>query len=55
MGDTSEINTKVLSRELVFGCGSTKMPILKNHYLRDKVPFPKSGHIHRGGLDSFQI
>ena len=21
------------------------MPIQKNHYLRDKVPFPKSGHI----------
>ena len=44
MGDTSETNTKVLSRELFFRCGSTKTPIQKNHYLRDKVPFPKSGH-----------
>ena len=40
MGDTSETNTKVLSRELFLGA-----PIQKNHYLRNKVPFPKSGHI----------
>ena len=45
MGDTSETNTKVLYRELFLGVVALKTPILQNHYLRDKVPFLKSGHI----------
>ena len=45
MGDTSETNTKVLSRELFLGVVALKTPIPQNHYLRDKVPFLKSGHI----------
>ena len=44
MGDTSETNTKVLSRELVLGVVALKMPIQKNHYLRDKGPFPRYSH-----------
>ena len=40
MGDTSETNTKVLSQELFLGVVALKMPIQKNHYLRDKGPFP---------------
>ena len=44
MGDTSETNTKVLSRELFLGVVALKTPIQKNHYLHDKVPFRKSGH-----------
>ena len=39
MGDTSETNTKVLSRELFLGVVAIKTPIPQNHYLRDKVPF----------------
>ena len=39
MGDTSETNTKVLSRELFLGLVALKTPIQTNHYLRDKVPF----------------
>ena len=58
MGDTSETNTKVLSPRIVFRCGSTKTPIQKNHYLRDKVPFPKSGHIlvivYSSAIDQFK-
>ena len=46
MGDTSETNTKVLSRELFLGVVSTKTPISKNHYLRDKDPFLRYGHIY---------
>ena len=46
MGDTSETNTKVLSRELFLGVVALKTPIPLNHYLRDKVPFLKSGHIY---------
>ena len=46
MGDTSETNTKVLYRELFLGVVALKMPILQNHYLCDKVPFLKSGHIY---------
>ena len=46
MGDTSETNTKVLSRELFLGVVALKTPIPQNHYLRDKVPFLKSGHIY---------
>ena len=45
MGDTSETNTKVLYRELFLGVVALKTPIPQNHYLRDKVPFLKSGHI----------
>ena len=45
MGDTSETNTKVLSQELFLCVVALKTPIQKNHYLRDKVPFRKSGHI----------
>ena len=48
MGDTSETNTKGLSRELFLGVVALKTPIPQNHYLRDKVPFPKSGHIGTG-------
>ena len=44
MGDSSETKTKVLSRELFLGVVALKMPVPQNHYLRDKVPFPKSGH-----------
>ena len=44
MGDTSETNTKVLYRELFLGVVALKTPIPQNHYLRDKVPFLKSGH-----------
>ena len=44
MGDTSETNTKVLYRELFLGVVALKTPITQNHYLRDKVPFLKSGH-----------
>ena len=46
MGDTSQTNTKVLSRELFLGVVALKTPIPQNHYLRDKVPFLKSGHIY---------
>ena len=46
MGDTSETNTKVLYRELLLGVVALKTPIPQNHYLRDKVPFLKSGHIY---------
>ena len=46
MGDTSETNTKVLSRELFLGVVALKTSIPQNHYLRDKVPFLKSGHIY---------
>ena len=46
MRDTSETNTKVLYRELFFGVVALKTPIPQNHYLRDKVPFLKSGHIY---------
>ena len=45
MGDTSETNTKVLYQELFLGVVALKTPIPQNHYLRDKVPFLKSGHI----------
>ena len=45
MGDTSETNTNVLSRELFLGVVALKTPIPQNHYLHDKVPFLKSGHI----------
>ena len=45
MGDTSETKTKVLYRELFLGVVALKTPIPQNHYLRDKVPFLKSGHI----------
>ena len=45
MGDSSETNKKVLSRELFLGVVALKTPIPQNHYLRDKVPFRKSGHI----------
>ena len=45
MGDTSETNTKVMYRELFLGVVALKTPIPQNHYLRDKVPFLKSGHI----------
>ena len=41
MGDTSETNTKVLSRECFYRCG---MPIQKNHYMRDMGPFPRCCH-----------
>ena len=44
MGDTTETNTKVLYRELFLGVVALKTPIPQNHYLRDKVPFLKSGH-----------
>ena len=46
MGDTSETNTKVLYRELFLGVVALKNPIPQNHYLRDKVPFLKSGHTY---------
>ena len=46
MGDSSETKTKVLSRELFLGVVALKTPVPQNHYLRDKVPFPKSGHIY---------
>ena len=45
MEDSSETNTKVLSRELFLGVVALKTPVPQNHYLRDKVPFLKSGHI----------
>ena len=45
MGDTSETNTKVLSRELFLGVVALKTPIQKNHYLRDMGPFPRYCHI----------
>ena len=51
MGDTSETNTKVLSRELFLGVVALKTPIPQNHYLRDKVPFLKSGHTLRAAFD----
>ena len=54
MGDTSETNTKVLSRELFLGVVALKTPIQKNHYLRDKVPFRKSGHTVRDACTTFQ-
>ena len=46
MGDTFETNTKVLYRELFLGVVALKTPIPQNHYLHDKVPFLKSGHIY---------
>ena len=42
----AETNTKVLYRELFLGVVTLKTPIPQNHYLRDKVPFLKSGHIY---------
>ena len=45
MRDTSETNTKVLSRELFLGVVALKMPIQKNHYMRNMGPFPRYGHI----------
>ena len=46
MGDTSETNTKVLSQELFFRCGSTKKTAYtENHYMRDMDPFPRYCHI----------
>ena len=45
MEDTSETNTKVLSRELFLGVVALKMPIQKNYYLRDMGPFPRYCHI----------
>ena len=55
MGDTSETNTKVLSRELFLGVVALKTPIPQNHYLRDKVPFLKSGHIYVGSKQNTAI
>ena len=52
MGDTSETNTKVLYRELFLGVVALKTPIPQNHYLRDKVPFLKSGHIFQHIVDA---
>ena len=52
MGDTSETNTKVLSRELALGVIALKTPIQKNHYLRDKGPFPRYSHILAFGKGS---
>ena len=49
MGDTSETNTKVLSRELVSSVVALKTPIQKNHYLRDKGPFARYSHIYVTG------
>ena len=54
MGDTSETNTKVLYRELFLGVVALKTPIPQNHYLRDKVPFLKSGHICVKARDACQ-
>ena len=46
MGDASETNIKVLFRELFFlGVVALKMPIQKNHYMRDMGPFPRYCHI----------
>ena len=48
MGDTSETNTKVLSQELFLGVVALKrLAISKNHYLRNKDPFLRYGHIYR--------
>ena len=41
MGDTTETNKKVLSGELFLGAVALQTPIQKNHYMRDKVPFPR--------------
>ena len=46
MGDTSETNTKVLSRELFVAVAALKTPKQKNHYLREMVLFPKYCHIY---------
>ena len=48
MGDTSETNTKVLSRELFLGVVALKMTIQKNHYLSDMGSFPRYCHIMKG-------
>ena len=45
MGDTSETNTKVLSQEMFFFGVVLKMPVEKNHFLRDMGPFPRYCHI----------
>ena len=45
MGDTSETNTKVLSQEMFFFGVVLKMPIEKNHFLRDMGPLPRYCHI----------
>ena len=37
MGDTTEINTKLLSGEMFLGVVALQTPIQKNHYLHDKV------------------
>ena len=46
LGDTSETNTKVLSRELFLGVVALKTPIQKNHYLHSMGPFPRYCHIY---------
>ena len=45
MGDTTETNTNVLSRELLVGVVALQTPIQKNHYMRDMGPFPRYCHI----------
>ena len=45
MGDTSETNMKVLSRELLQGVVALKTPIEKNHYMLDMGPFPRYCHM----------
>ena len=45
MGDTSETNTKALSREFFLGVVALKRLYGKNHYLRDMGPFPRYCHI----------
>ena len=39
MGDTSETNTNVLSRELILGVVALQKPIQKNHYMCEMRPF----------------
>ena len=47
MGDASETNIKVLFRELLLFLGvvALKMPIQKNHYMRNMGPFPRYCHM----------
>ena len=45
MGDTTEINAKVLSGELFLGVVAQHISIQKNYYMCEIGPFPKCGHM----------
>ena len=55
MGDTSETNTKVFSRELFLGEVALETPIQKNHFMRDMGPFPRYGHIMLAIIMTYNI